>query len=131
MLSPNVLRTLALLVTAVNGGPCRPTTTSAGTTVEVTSTATVMGSTTDLTSTIIESAMETETTGIPTLATPIIGESTTTDATSTTTSAAIGDTPCSDDDGCLVNPQLCVVNRLNVCSCVDAICQKQIFISAV
>nr|RBR00637.1 hypothetical protein FVER53263_07492 [Fusarium verticillioides] len=98
MLSSNVLSVVALLAAAVNAGPCRPSTTLAGTTTEVTSTATVIDSITHLTSTIIESATETETTDIATT-TAIVEESTITTAIveeSTTTTAIIIESTTTD-----------------------------------
>ncbi|KAF5659680.1 hypothetical protein FCIRC_12408 [Fusarium circinatum] len=132
MLSSNVLSALALFAAAVNAGPCRPSTTLAGTTTEVTSTATVIGSTTDLTSTTIESATETETTDIATTTTAIaeesttttavIEESTTTEAASTTTTAAVEEYSCSTPDDCVAYPDLCLDGLLNLCVCLNAVC---------
>ncbi|KAJ4052365.1 hypothetical protein NW761_003373 [Fusarium oxysporum] len=93
-----------------------------GNTIEATSTATVIESTADLTSTIVESARETETADIPTTTTAIVEESTTTDAASTTTSAAVDNTSCSTSDDCVANTELCLVNGLNLCVCLDAVC---------
>ncbi|KAG4267107.1 hypothetical protein FPRO04_04719 [Fusarium proliferatum] len=152
MLSSNVLRALALFAAAVNAGPCRPSTTLAGTTTEVTSTATVVGSTTDLSSTTIESATETETTNIPTTTTAIAEESTTTtaiieestttdipttttaiaeestttDAASTPTTAAVNAYPCSTSDDCAQFADLCLDGLLNICYCDSAECVPQL-----
>ncbi|KAF5572885.1 hypothetical protein FPANT_12745 [Fusarium pseudoanthophilum] len=140
MLSSNLLSVIALFAAAVNAGPCRPSTTLAETTTEVTSTATVIDSTTDLTSTIIESATETETTDIattttttaaveestttdiPTTTTAVVEESTTTEAASTTTTAAVDGYSCSTSDDCLAYPDLCFDGLLNICVCLNAVC---------
>ncbi|KAF5608067.1 uncharacterized protein FSUBG_4891 [Fusarium subglutinans] len=122
MLSSTVLSALALFAAAVNAGPCRPSTTLAGTTTEATSTATVIGSTTDLTSTTIESATETETTDIATTTTAIAEESTTTEAASTTTTAAVEEYSCSTPDDCVAYPDLCLDGLLNLCVCLNAVC---------
>ncbi|KAF5539866.1 hypothetical protein FMEXI_8724 [Fusarium mexicanum] len=150
MLSSNVLSALALFAAAVNAGPCRPSTTLAGTTTEVTSTATVIGSTTDLTSTTIEGATETETTDVattttaiveesttttaiiedstttdtPTTTTAIAEESTTTEAASTTTTAAVAEYGCSSQENCIAYPALCIDGLLLICDCVNGVCEQ-------
>ncbi|KAL6912627.1 hypothetical protein ACHAPO_008948 [Fusarium lateritium] len=142
MLSSDVIRAFALFAAAANAGPCRPTTTSPGTTIEATSTATVIDSTIELSSTIVESATETETTDVPTTTavveeptsttaaeeeptttTVVIEGSTTTEASSTTTTAAGTEpVPCSTDDDCLADLDMCLDGLLNKCICVDAVC---------
>ncbi|EWG47365.1 hypothetical protein FVEG_07492 [Fusarium verticillioides 7600] len=115
--------------------------TLAGTTTEVTSTATVIDSTTHLTSTIIESATETETTDIATTTaiaeestittaiveestttTAVVEESTTTEAASTTTTAAVYNYSCVTRSDCVAYPDMCLDGLVNLCICSNAAC---------
>ncbi|KAG8354332.1 hypothetical protein FVEN_g7600 [Fusarium venenatum] len=135
MLSSNVIRAFALFAAVANAGPCRPSTTSPGTTIEATSTATVIDSTIELSSTVIEGATETETIDVPSTTTAVFQEPTsttvfiegsfTTEAASTATTAASGGASCDSADECAFSDSdLCLDGLLNLCVCLNAICVR-------